>query len=315
MHRRETISLRGVLLLAATLLTNLPLHAQNEKVARTRTFSGLVDPAFPYAWPEEVGLSSEKLDWLGDEIMSWVAGGELVGAELLIIKDGKAVFHEAYGWSDREKQRPVERNSIWSIKSMSKPFTATAVLMLVEEGKLSLDDPVSRYVPDFAHDSVKIHHLLSHTSGFIHDGDWYDHTSPDASLQEWVEEWPHRDPEKPLGVFDYADFNYAHLGYIVGKVSGMPIEAFTEARIIRPLGLEDTSTGFSSDPAWRARLNPWYRWNERGRAYDLRWTSDWPGWTTYPSGWGMFSTAMDYAVFMAMWMNHGRATAFSRSRW
>jgi CubicO group peptidase (beta-lactamase class C family) len=291
-----------------SLLLPLPVPAQQphgQEVPRTRTFSGLVAPAFPYARPAEVGLSSEKLDRLGDEIVSWIANGELVGAELLVIKDGKAVCHEAYGWGDREARRPLRRNSIFTIQSMSKPFTATAALMLVEEGKLSLDDPVSRYVQGFTHDSITVRHLLSHTSGFIHDGDWYDYTSADASLEELVEEWPHRDPERPVGSFNYADFNYATLAYIVTKASGIPIAHFIEQRIIRPLGLEDTRVGFSSDPAWRARLNHQYRWNERAGAYDLRRTSDYRGWTMYPGGWGLLSTAMDYAQFLGMWLQGG----------
>jgi CubicO group peptidase (beta-lactamase class C family) len=159
--------------LAAGWLAAAPLAAQDSPVPRTRTFSGLVAPAFPYARPDEVGWSAEKLDQLGDEIVTWIENGELVGAELLVIKSGKAVFHEAYGWSDREARRPMRRNSIFTIQSMSKPFTATAVLMLMEEGNLSLDDPVSRFVPGFTHDSITVQHLLSHTSGFIHDGDWY----------------------------------------------------------------------------------------------------------------------------------------------
>ncbi|MDX1748140.1 MAG: serine hydrolase domain-containing protein, partial [Halobacteriales archaeon] len=237
-------------------------------------------------------------------IVSWVASGELVGAELLIVKDGRAAFHEAYGWSDREEMRPVERSSIWSIKSMSKPFTATAILMLADDGDLSLDDPVSRYVPGFAgHDGTSIRHLLSHTSGYREEiGD----PRPEhESLGDWVQDGASKEPTGALGEFHYSDFNYGALGFIVEIVSGTSIDAFTETRIVRKLGLRDTSTGFSSDPAWRARLNPWYRWNERGGSFDLRWTSDWKGWPFYTAAWGMFSTAMDYAVFMSMWMNEG----------
>jgi CubicO group peptidase (beta-lactamase class C family) len=293
----------AVITAAGVLLYTAAAHGQ--EVPRTRTFSGLAAPAFPYARPADAGLSSEKLDRLGDEIVSWIANGELVGAELLVIKDGRAVFHEAYGWGDREARRPLRRNSIYTIQSMSKPFTATAALMLVEEGKLSLDDRVSRYVPWFTHDSITVRHLLSHTSGFLHDGDWYDRASPDASIEQFVEEWPLRDPERPVGSFHYADFNYAALAYIVTKVSGTPVAVFIEERIIRPLGLEDTRVGFSSDPTWRARLNPWYRWNDRAGAYDLRWTTDFTGWTMYSGGWGLLSTAMDYAQFMGMWLNGG----------
>ena len=282
-----------------------PLRAQTVEVPRTRTFSGLVAPAFPYVRPEDAGLSSQKLEWLADEIVGWVANGELVGGELLVIKDEKAVFHEVYGWSDRERRRPMVRNSIFSIKSMSKPFTAMAVLMLAEEGRLSLDDRVSRFVPGFAGDRrTTIHHLLCHTSGFVGNHGLRDEDDF-LSLRDWVESWAAEGPTEPFGEFNYSDFNYAALGYIVEKVSGVPIEAFTEERIIRPLDLVDTATGFSSDPVWRARLNPWYRWNERAGQYDLRWTADRQPWRFYAAAWGLFSTAMDYAKFMALWLRGG----------
>jgi CubicO group peptidase (beta-lactamase class C family) len=296
----------AVVLCAAVLLAAIPLSAQDAEVPRTRTFPGLESPAFPYAQPEEVGLSSEILDRLGDEITEWVASGDLVGAELLIVKDGRAVFHEAYGWSDREERRPVERNSIWSIKSMSKPFTAAAVLMLAEEGELSLDDPVSRYIPGFAGDPrTTIRHLLTHTSGYrnadLGNPIWAVH----PSIREWVEDWAARTPSGTLGTYEYTDFGFAAAGYIVEVVAGIPIGRFTEERIARPLRLADTSTQMSTDPAWRSRLNPWYRWNDDAGAYHLRWTSDFPGWGFYPAAWGMFSTAMDYARWMALWLNGG----------
>jgi CubicO group peptidase (beta-lactamase class C family) len=163
MPLKPTTITSSVLIVTLAMLPALPAHAQVADVPRTRTLPGIASPAFPYAHPEEVGLSREKLDRLSDEIVSWVAAGDLIGAELLIVKDERAVFHEAYGWSDREERRPVERNSTWSIKSMSKPFTAMAVLMLADKGALSLDDPVSRYMPGFAGDPrTTIRHLLSH---------------------------------------------------------------------------------------------------------------------------------------------------------
>lgn len=80
----------------------LHVRANDAAVPPTCTSPGIENPAFPYSQPEEVGLSSEKLDQLGEEITEWAANGDLVGAELLIIKDGRNVFHEACGWSDGE---------------------------------------------------------------------------------------------------------------------------------------------------------------------------------------------------------------------
>lgn len=291
--------------LGLCLTIHEPLRAQEVEVPRTRTYPGIEKPAFPYAQAEEVGLSGEKLNRLGDEIESWVAHGELVGGELLIIKDGKAVFHEAYGWSDRERRIPVMRNSIWSIKSMSKPFTATAILMLAEEGKLSLDDPVNRYIQGFAGDErTTIRHLLSHTSGYSNK-DLGDPRPYHDSLAEWIEEWASIESSGTFGEYEYTDFGFGAAGYIVEAITGLSIGRFTEERIADPLGLEDSRAFFSENPAWRARLNPWYRWNKQTGWYELRWTKNISGWRFYPAAWGMFSTAMDYAGFMKMWMNGG----------
>jgi CubicO group peptidase (beta-lactamase class C family) len=299
---KPTAITSSVFIVTLAMLPAPPAHAQVADVPRTRTLPGIEAPAFPYAQPEEVGLSSEKLDRLGAEVLGWVAAGALVGAELLIVKDGRAVFHEAYGWSDREERRPVERNSIWSIKSMSKPFTAMAVLMLADEGALSLDDPVSRYIPGFAGDPrTTIRHLLSHTSGYREEvGD----PSPShTSFRHWVEDWAAQTPTGTLGEFWYTDFGFAAAGYIVEEVSGLPIGRFTGERIVTPLGLDDTSTQFSDQREWRARLNPFY-WFQEGR-YELRHPASRPAWRFYPAAWGMFSTAMDYAQFVGLWLNGG----------
>jgi CubicO group peptidase (beta-lactamase class C family) len=241
---------------------------------------------------------------LGREIEEWVAAGELVGAELLIVRGGETIHHAAYGWSDREAQRPLDTNSIFAIQSMSKPFTALAVLQLVEEGRLSLDDRVIEHIPGFPDERVTIENLLTHTSGFTHDGDWYRFDKPGASLRELVETWPHQTPEAPVGTFDYADFNYIHLAHLVSELTGERIEEYLVARILDPLGLDDTFTEFSSDPEWRSRLNAWYLWNDRSQSFDLRWPRDWPGWTFYSGGWGLLSTASDYAKWLMMWMDH-----------
>lgn len=292
------------LLCAVLLLIALPLRAQDAEVPRTRTFPGIEDPAFPYAQPEDVGLSSEKLDRLGDEITEWVANGELVGGELLIIKDGTAVFHEAYGWSDREEAKPVERNSIWSIKSMSKPFTAAAILMLEKDGELSLDDRVTEFIPSFAgNDSTTVRHLLTHTSGYAGLAFGMAHFT---SLKEWVEAWAKREPTEVFGQYSYADFNYAALGYIIETVSGVAADSFLEERIIEPLGLTETYTAFSPDTLWASRVNSRYRWNHPAREFERYWTNEDPqGWSYYPAAFGLWGTAMDYAEFMTMWLNKG----------
>lgn len=126
--------------------------------------------AFSYARPEDVGLSSCKIESLADRVYKWVKQGKIVGAEVVVIKNGKIVLHEASGWSDRERRIPLERNSIYRIRSMTKPFIGTAVLMLAEGGRLSLDDTVATYIRSFNNDrsrDITIRQLLTHTAGYV----------------------------------------------------------------------------------------------------------------------------------------------------
>lgn len=296
------------LLFALIPLSESALQAQRTDVPRTRTLPGIESPAFPYAQPEDVGLSSDALQRLGDEVAGWVANGDVVGAELLIIKAGRAVFHEAYGWGDRERNEPVERNAVWSIKSMSKPVTATAVLMLADEGKLSLDDPVSRYIPGFAGDRrTTIRHLLAQTSG---DGGGYGGGGYNVyffdSLHDWVTDWAVQKPTATFGEFRYSNFNYAALGYIVELVAGVPVETFTEQRILQPLGMTDTYTVFTPAAPWAGRVPSRYRWDQEALQYERYWSNrDLQPWAFYPAALGLWGTAMDYARFMSMWLNNG----------
>lgn len=289
------------------LLAALPLRAQDAEVPRTGTLPSTESLAFLYVEPEDVGLSSERLEELGDEITEWIAAGDLVGAELLVVKDGRAVFHEAYGWADREERRPMERNSIFSIMSMSKSFTATAILMLAEEGKLSLDDPVRRYLPAFPDDSTTVHHLLSQTSGF----DVTEEIRPVPprafeSLRTWADTLMTDERAAPLGTYRYTDYNYNFLGVIVEEVTGIPADRFIEERVLSPLGLRETFAAYAPGLPWAGRVSSRYLWMEEARGYRRNWTRmDEPRWPFYPASHGLYATAMDYAAFMAMWLNKG----------
>ena len=124
--------------------------------------------AFPPATPESQGISSAAVRRLADEVEGYVKDGTIVGGELLVIKNRRTILHEAYGERDREEKLPMERGTIFNIRSMTKPLTGVAVQMLVDEGKLRLDDPVGRYLPGFDNDKSKaitIQQLLEHRSG------------------------------------------------------------------------------------------------------------------------------------------------------
>src|SRR5262249_34818713 len=126
------------------------------------------DP-FPVAQPETVGVDSALLRELATRVRMWVDQEDAVGAELLVIKKRKTILHDVYGLADIDDRTRLARGTIACIRSMSKPLVGTAIQILADEGKLSLDDSVSRYVPSFANDKsskVTVRQLLTHTAGF-----------------------------------------------------------------------------------------------------------------------------------------------------
>jgi len=108
-------------------------------------------PAAPLAQssPEEVGLSAERLDRLDSALQKAVDSGELPGAVVFIARDGQLVYAKSFGWLDREKKIPMNNDAIFRLYSMTKPVVSVAAMMLVEEGKLGLQEPVSKYIPEF----------------------------------------------------------------------------------------------------------------------------------------------------------------------
>ncbi len=300
--------------LVVAMSTALPLCAQLAEVPRTPTLPGIEDPAFPYALPEDVGLSDSALRSLGHEVAGWVAEGEIIGAEVLIIKDGKAAFHEAIGWNDRERKTPLQRNSIYRMRSMTKPLVGTAVLMLMEEGEFSLDAAVATILPSFDTErarSITIRELLTHTSGLGNHGEDDIGLPRDAdeyeTLRTLVDDVGRIGILRTPGRFYYSDSGSATLGAIVAEVAGMPVEEFIEARILVPLRMVDTHTRFTTDAPWATRMNNTYRWSDRECAFSQYWNPTMEqGYRYFRASGGLYSTTMDYARFMSMWMNKGR---------
>src|SRR5580700_6438903 len=130
--------------------------------------SGQEKSVFPTAKPESVGLSTAAVKAIADEVAGYAKEGIIVGGELLIVKNRKTVLHEVCGDRDREDKRPMDRNTIFNIRSMTKALTGAAIQILIDEGKLRLDDPVAKYLPAFDNDKsreITIGQLLAHRSG------------------------------------------------------------------------------------------------------------------------------------------------------
>jgi CubicO group peptidase (beta-lactamase class C family) len=244
-----------------------------------------------------------------DSIASWVRQERILGGVLLVIRHGRLVFHEATGWSDREQGVPLRTDHIVSMRSMTKPLVGTAVLMLMEQGRLRLEDRVSRYLPSFDNDrsrEITIFQLLTHTSGIT--GDIYTDRegTPYRTLREAVDSVGRKGPTIPPGTqYSYSDPGTSTLGAIIAQVSGMPAEDFIRRRILEPLGMTDSFVLLPVDHPARPRVAATYR-REEGR-----WVRYWDN--TQPmivpffraSG-GLWSTSLDYARFMTMMLQRGR---------
>lgn len=184
---------------------------------------------------------SQKIDALATQVLAETAAPSV---SLAVVKDGKIAYVEAYGNARLDPATPARPEMHYSIGSVSKQFLAAAILLLVEDGKLSLDDPVGRYLPDLTRaNEVTIRELLSHTSGYQ---DYYplDYVAPfmlkPVTAREILDRWARKPLDFEPGTrWQYSNTNFAAAGSIVERVSGMPLMAFLEARIFKPLGITD----------------------------------------------------------------------------
>jgi CubicO group peptidase (beta-lactamase class C family) len=283
--------------------------APTQEVPRTVTLPGVAVAPYPYASPAEVGLDEERLRALVDLAAGWVAEDSIVGAEMIIVKDRKIVLHETVGWSDREAGVPLERNSIYRLRSMTKPFTGTAALMLVDGGLLDLRAPVGTYLPSWNNGksgAITVHHLLSHTSGF-EQGGWPVPAQSFSDLRSIVDLLGTAGPQHPPGEqFVYSDANSFTLGALVTELSGIPVEDFIQTRILTPLDLRDTYPGYRPESAPPERWTPTYDRDDEER-WEKYWTSgEALTFSYFRASGGMFATILDYARWLDVWMDGTR---------
>lgn len=265
---------------------------------------------FPNAEPEEVGMSSERLQAIVDTIQYWIDTEEIVGGVVLVIRKGKVVLYEARGYADTKRNVPMRVDHIFRLRSMTKPFVGTAILMLAEEEKLCIEDKVAQHIPSFNtpdKEDITIYQLLTHTSGirgsiFTADG------SPFESLWEAVENIGNEGTVafEPGTSYRYSDPGSSTLGAIIESVTGKPVEDFIHKQIIEPLGLYDTfCTLVAEDDTRRSRIASTYRGGPS--EWEQYWDNSQPKAVPFfrASG-GMFSTVMDYARFLRVMMDKGR---------
>ncbi|MCS7023640.1 MAG: beta-lactamase family protein [Bryobacteraceae bacterium] len=238
--------------------------------------------------------------------------GELGAASLFVARQGKTVLHQGWGkLSPAPQAGPVTPDSVFLVASITKPVTACALMILVERGEVLLDDPVSRYLPEFTGDHrerVRVRDLLSHTSGL-----------PDM-LPENIELRRAHAPlsrfvegalKTPLLYVPREDFRYQSMGIllageIVERVAKMPLRDFMRREIFEPLGMKNTALGMK--PGWRLeQLVRVFEPAHEDPADNLRFGPNSPYWRDMGHPWGgMHSTSSDLAVFLEAFLNGGR---------
>lgn len=326
---------------AKLLIIILVLFSAGTGLSQTRSVKN--SPPLTAARPEQAGMSSERLARIDVILEEAVADGDIPGVVALIARNGKIVYHKAFGLADNQSGRKMETDDIFRIASQSKAITATAVMMLWEEGKFRLDDPISKYIPVFenpqvlsefdladtsyttipASREITIRDLLSHQSGIGYgaiDGDErFKMIYEKAGITDLVtiEDIPIEENVKnlaklPLHHHPGEKFTYSEgldvLGYFIELMSGMPFDKFLRERLLDPLGMNDTWFYLPDDLA--DRLVPVQH------SVDGKWEHfpvtfydpDYPvkGAKRYFSGGaGLSSTAKDYATLLQMYLNKG----------
>ena len=212
----------------------------------------------PVVSPESVGFSTDGLKALRQTMRALVDDGKLAGVTTLVARHGKVVYLDAYGVQDLATRKPVTKDTIFRLASMTKPIVGVAMMMLWEDGKWTLDDPVAKHIPEFAGLKVAtpngdvpqarpmtMRQLMSHTAGFDVTAGYAKAGLRDSDLQGMI----NRLAKLPLSTQPGTDWQYGPSvdiqGYIVEKLSGQPLDGFLRTKIFEPLGMKDT--GFWMD--------------------------------------------------------------------
>lgn len=290
----------------------------------------------------EVGISDQRLARIDSMCMTAIREGHLPGLVALVAKNGKIIYHKSFGTSNAINKKKLLKDDIFRLPSQSKAITATAVMMLWEEGKFRLDDPISKYIPEFknpqildsllsdgtyltipAKNKITIRHLLTHTSGI-----GYGELESDPRIKEIYKEagivdlfttkkisigenikklatLPLR--HNPGKAFTYSE-SYDVLGYFIEVISGIPFDVFLRTRIFDPLEMNDTWFYAPESKAGRlvsVQTKKDERWiNYPVTFYDPQYPIKGEN-KFFSGGYGLGSKALDYAKFLQMYLNKG----------
>jgi CubicO group peptidase (beta-lactamase class C family) len=297
-----------------------------------------VAAAAPTAKPEEVGLSSERLTRISELMQRHIEARNFSGAVTLVARNGRVAHHEAHGLMDLESKKPMQKDAIFRIMSMTKPIVGVAILMMMEEGKVRLTDPVSRFMPELkelkvavaqpaapagrgggpppeprfyvvpADREMTVRDLLTHTSGLVSGTiSNREERKVAAGDKDTLATYLPRLGQVPLEFQPGTRWAYSAaagfdvLSRIVEVASGMPIDRFMKQRIFDPLGMNDTTY---IPPNGNPRLATLY--SRTGNALQRSNDPNFMNGIYFSGGGGLFSTAEDYVQFGQMLLNGGQ---------
>jgi CubicO group peptidase (beta-lactamase class C family) len=280
-----------------------------------------VTASAPIGKPEDAGVSPARLQRISDMLQRRIAAGDLAGAVSVVARRGVVVHHAAQGVMDLESKQPLTEASMFRIASMTKPIVGAAIMMLVEEGRLRLNDPVSRYIPEFgemtvganaepASRAITVKDLLTHVSGLgsgeLSLGDIAKVARKDGeTLAQYIPRLARTRLEfQPGSRWAYSPgAGFETLGRVIEVASGAPLDRFLRTRIFDPLGMADI-TFWPSAAQW-PRVATVYLAGDRGLAKSVMPNDTMSRGVYFRGSGGLYSTAGSYIPFGIMMANGG----------
>ncbi|ARI77720.1 serine hydrolase domain-containing protein [Halobacillus mangrovi] len=331
---RKTVSVALVTVLGTTLLvpgTSLASEGPTIEKEGKQNLNQSSDKGHPvFTWDQPgptspvlhqgsirgAGMREAPLNEIDNVLKSAIQEQVMPGAVAFVARRGHIVKEEAYGYAVQYKDDeftkvddpiPMSEDTIFDLASISKLFTTTAAMKLYEQGKFELDDPVAKYIPEFAangKESVTIEQLMTHTSGFKPWIPLYTIEGTREDRLQYVFQYPLQD--EPGSEYTYSDLNMITLGALIERLSGMGLDEFVKKEITEPLGMDDTMYNPPARLKDRIAATEYQPWTNRGLVWGE--VHDESAWSLggVAGHAGVFSTASDLAKFAHMFLMDGK---------
>jgi CubicO group peptidase (beta-lactamase class C family) len=275
--------------------------------------------SFEISSPEMQGVSSEKLELLNDTMHSFVDNNDISAIQTAILKNGKLIHYDSYGNSDISEKNTLKNDDIFRIASMTKPIVSVGLMMLHEEGKFELDDPVYKYIPEFknlsiqrrkkikpAKNHIKVIDLLRHSAGFNFKGPEDYRKTINLTLEEYTKEAAKNPLKFEPGTTWWYSYATDICGYLIEVLSGQKLDVFLKNRIFDPLEMNDTFFEIPKDKL--DRLTTLYIVDKEKKliSFDDKSNTPFKDKVVLLNGsGGLLSTTDDYLKFASMLLNNG----------